>query len=59
MTILPPNSEFILLMWMVLMLTADDLSFPLLVVVSLILLWCLITGATSLWRIVWQRRYGC
>ena len=53
MTILPPNPGFILLMWMVLMLTADDLEFPLLVVVSLILIWCLIKGTTALWRLVW------
>ena len=28
MKVLPPNFGFILLMWMVLMLTADDLEFP-------------------------------
>lgn len=56
MTLLPPNAGFVLLMIMVLMLTADDLSFPVLIVVSLILLWCLIEGATALWRLAWQRR---
>ena len=56
MTILPPNAGFVLLMIMVLMLTADDLSFPVFVVISLIALWCLIKGTTALWRLIWQNR---